>query len=458
MRAALRRIPFQARIFLSFAIVILLATTAGYLYINLAVNRAFSAFTVRSFTWQDQLATQIIVAYYERTGSFDGLVDLLESNPRGFPILLVDAERRVVFSPDERYIGRRLDESQLVGGQRIILASGETWTVVPYRAQPGRDELEAAFLSSIRRALWLAGLTAALAGLLLALYFLRQTTSPLRKLESATRRIAKGHLGERVAIESSDEIGRLGESFNDMARSLEDAERSKRQMIADISHELRTPLTAVRSALEGLRDGLVDPSQETFAALHNRILLFTRLVNDLHQLALADAGQLSIHRRTVRLEEIVEEIVETIGPQMEDAQIALISKLAPDLPPIQADAHRIQQVLLNLLANAIRHTPPHGSISVSATPTAEDEIEIRICDTGSGIPPGELDHVFDRFYRVGQAREASGGGAGLGLSIAKALVEAHGGRIRAENAPAGGACFEVVLPCHASRDEDPAQS
>ncbi|MEN6369271.1 MAG: ATP-binding protein [Thermotogota bacterium] len=231
-----------------------------------------------------------------------------------------------------------------------------------------------------------------------------------------------------------------------MAASLEAAERAKQQMIADISHELRTPLSAVRSALEGLRDGLIEPSQATFTSLHNRLLLFTRLVNDLHQLTLADAGQLSIEKRPTPIGAVLEGIIDTVGAEVEDAGIALEEDLDPQLPTLDLDPHRIEQVFLNILSNAIRHTPSGGTIRLAARKERDDGVVVSVCDTGPGIRPEDLERVFERFYRADASRSSDEGGAGLGLSIAKVLVEAHEGRIWAENAPQGGACFCVALP------------
>jgi signal transduction histidine kinase len=444
MKHSLRRLSFQTKLLASFFIVILLATAAGYLFINQSVNRAFSDFTVRSFTLQDQVLVSLIVQYYNRTGSLDGLVDFLERGPREIPILLVDPDRKVVFAPEEQFVGRRLGESQLEGGQSILLASGEIWTVVPYRSLVGRNVLEQGFLRATRAALWLAAFAASAAALVLALFLVRQTTNPLRQLEAATQRIARGDFDEEVEIRSSDEIGRLAKAFNEMARSLKLSEEAKRRMIADISHELRTPLAAVRSALEGLRDGLFEPSSATFASLHDRVLLLTRLVGDLHQLALADAGQLSIERQATRLDAIVNGIVETVGFQIEDSGLTLETAIDPAIPALLIDANRIEQVLLNLLANAIRHTPEGGRIELRADRTSESEVALSVCDTGSGLAPEDVERVFERFYCADPARE--GVGAGLGLAIAKALVEAHGGRVWAENRPQGGACFRIVLP------------
>jgi len=444
VKHSLRRLSFQTKLLASFFIVILLATAAGYLFINQSVNRAFTDFAGRSFTLQDQVLVGLIVQYYNRTGSLDGLVDFLERGPGEIPILLVDPDRKVVFAPEAQFVGRKLSESQLEGGQSILLASGEIWTVVPYRSLVGRNALEQRFLEATRAAVWFAAFAASAAALILALFLVRQTTSPLRQLEAATQRIAQGNFDERVEIRSSDEIGHLAEAFNEMARSLKLSEEAKRRMIADISHELRTPLAAVRSALEGLRDGLFEPSSATFASLHDRVLLLTRLVGDLHQLALADAGQLSIERRATRLDAIVEGIVETVGFQIEDSGLTLETVIDPAIPALLIDANRIEQVLLNLLANAIRHTPEGGRIELHADRTSDSEVMLSVCDTGSGLAPEDVERVFERFYCADPARE--GAGAGLGLAIAKALVEAHGGRIWAENRPQGGACFKIVLP------------
>jgi len=446
-------LSLQSKLFISIVSIIALASVIGYLFINYSVREAFSTFTVRSFTMQDRVLSQVIVAYYNRTGSLDGVVEFLEQSAVQVPLLLVDPSGKVVYPTDWDTGGHRLTEEELLQGLGIVLPEGERWVLVPYRVSPERAELERVFLGKIRRSLWLAGLAACAFGLLISILLLRQVTRPLKRLDAATRRIAEGNLNERVHIESSDEIGHLAHSFNEMVGSLEDAERVKKRMISDVAHELRTPITAVRSALEGLRDGLIAPTQETFTSLHNRILLLTRLVGDLHQLALADAGQLSIERAPCSLSSVIDGIVETIGAQAEDAELTLSTSMDPDLPPLNVDAHRVEQILLNLLANAIRHTPEGGSIRISAE-RREDEALISICDTGTGLALVDLPHVFDRFYRSDAARTSFGdasrpeeaAGAGLGLPIAKALVEAHGGRIWAENGVRGGACFRFTLP------------
>ena len=440
----LKRMSFQAKLLVAFVLIVLLTSLAGYLFINQSVKQAFSEFTRSAYTPQERAVLQLVRGFYEQTGNLDVVLAFLERGRREVPVLLTDSEGTVVYAPDSRYLGRRLSDDQLKEGETIVLTNGEVWTVIPSRIVLGQDIIEQGFLRTTRRSLWLAGFAAVAVAILLSVFLLRQLTGPLRRLDAATRRIAKGEFGERVGVHTSDEIGRLARSFNEMAESLDEAERTKKQMIADVSHELRTPLSAVRGALEGLRDGLIEPTPETLASLHDKILLTTRLVRDLHQLTLADAGRLSIRVAPCRIEEIVDTIVETIGVQLEDSIIQLDRRIPADLPAIVVDRQRIEQVLLNLLANAIRHTPERGSISISAVERPEG-IEVGICDSGPGLTETDLAHVFDRFYRAGDAR-TSNGGAGLGLSIAKALVDAHAGRIWAENGPSGGACFHVVLP------------
>jgi len=292
--------------------------------------------------------------------------------------------------------------------------------------------------------LFIAAWLAALAGVVLAILLLRQFALPMKRLDQAAREIARGDLARRVKVTSHDELGHLAESFNAMAESLQKAETTKRQMIADVAHELRTPITIVRAGLEGLRDGVLRPTTENFAALHDKVLLTTRLVADLQELALADAGALSLHLEDCDLRPILGRIRATIGAQLEDDRVRLIIDTSADAPTVRADPQRVEQVLLNLLSNASRYTPADGTIHVSLEREGSERVKVSVCDTGPGLDREDLARVFERFYRSDRSR--AGGGAGLGLSIAKALVEAQGGSIWAENVVGGGACFRFTLP------------
>lgn len=452
----LRRLSFQAKLLLSLTFIVILTTGLGYFLVSQTIGRAFTDFSESAFEHLDPVTLQLLAGYYERTGTWSGLSRLLGGGPqRQFPAVLVNSDNVVVLAPEAAWIGRTVRSADVAGGVPITVNEQTVGTLLSPMLLRWRSPLEARFLSTVSLSLWIAGLAVAGIGILLAFGLLRQLTGPIKALDTASRRIAKGDLKQRVPVRGQDELGRLAVSFNAMAESLERSERAKRQMIADISHELRTPIGSVRTGLEALRDGLIEPTAENFAALHNRLLLTTRLVGDLQQLALADAGQLSIQREPFRLGQLIERIRATIGVEIEDAGIRLIVDLAPDLPPAFGDIQRTEQVLVNLLSNAIRYTPSGGTILVKAALDGA-WLSVSVCDDGPGLSQEALEHVFDRFYRADRSRERQTGGTGLGLAIAKALVEAHGGRIWADNAASGrtGACFHFTLerahPRHAA--------
>ena len=263
----------------------------------------------------------------------------------------------------------------------------------------------------------------------------------------ASARIAEGHYDERVNASSDDELGQLAERFNRMAERLEDTESMRRQLIGDVSHELRTPLTAIGGYMEGLTDGVLPPTPETFEQIRMEASRLSRLVDDLQELSRVEAGSYRLDVHPVALSALVETTVKRLSYQFDEKQVTLTRSLSPDLPPVLADEDRITQVLTNLLGNALAYTPAGGEVTVSALKTG-NEVQISVRDNGIGIPAESLPHIFDRFYRVDKSRSrAAGGGSGIGLTIAKALVEAHGGRIWAESAgESQGSSFSFTLP------------
>jgi two-component system OmpR family sensor kinase/two-component system sensor histidine kinase BaeS len=441
------RLSFQLKLLLSFVLVIVLTTVAGYYLIDRTVDRAFADFTARNFQRQDLIFQQILGSYYARVGSWNGVEHLFTRAREVLPFVLVDADGRVVIDPEHKSIGEKVSREDLKHGVAIVVGGETVGTILPPPSTMHyRESIEQGFLRTVSLALWIAAAAVGAIGILLSALLLRQLTVPLKRLDTAAQQIACGELSSRVLVASNDELGHLARSFNEMARSLEESEQAKQQMIADVSHELRTPISVVRTGLEGLRDGLLDPTPENFAALHNKILLTARLVGDLQQLALADAGQLSIKQGVCDLATLIEQIRATIGVELEDMGIELALDLPADIPAVAADSQRIEQVLLNLLSNAERYTPEGGAIRISARALAGGKVRVSVCDSGPGLSDEDIAHIFDRFYRADKSRARESGGAGLGLAIAKALVEAHGGQIWAQNAPTGGACFHFTLP------------
>ncbi|MFH1610055.1 MAG: HAMP domain-containing protein, partial [Candidatus Bipolaricaulota bacterium] len=348
---------FQTRLVATLLFVVVLVTALGYTFIKIAVDRAFADLAVREGWAYDQWVRVLITRYPGQRGNLEGIQQFLEGNPRPPAFTLADPQGRVVLARDETFIGKTLSRQELAGGIPIDLPDGTRWTLIPATRSPPPNPLHERFMRGVDYALWTAGGVVAVVGLVLAWFLLRHLTGPLRSLGTAAHKIAQGDLSSRVAETGQDELGRLARSFNAMAASLEQAERSKRQMIADVAHELRTPITVLRTAMEGLEDGVIAPTAENLSAIKNKIHLTTRLIDDLQQLALADMGLLSIRQEAFPLDRLVADIVATIGPQLEDGGIELSLAVPEDLPWVLADRQRIQQVLLNLLSNAIRHTP-----------------------------------------------------------------------------------------------------
>lgn len=446
-----RNLSFQTKLVGALLLVVLLVTALGYALVRVSVDRAFADLAARESRAYDQWIRNLITRYPGHRGGLEGIGQFLEGGPRPLGFVLADPQGRVVLARDEAMLEKVLSRQELAGGVAVDLPDGTRWTLVPLSRVPAYPLYER-FMNAVDRALWAAGAVVAVLALALAWVLLRHFTGPLRRLSAAVSRIAGGDLGARVDAASGDELGRLSRSFNVMAESLEQAERSKRQMIADVAHELRTPITVLRTAVEGFEDGVLEPTPENLAALNDKIHLTARLIDDLQQLALADMGKLSLRREPFTLQEVVADIGSLIGPQVEDSGVRLTIGISAELPLAVGDRQRIQQVLLNLLSNAIRHTPQGGEIAITAQaeePGGEPRIRVSVCDSGSGLSPEDETHAFDRFYRGTEAR-ASGGGAGLGLSVAKAIVEAHGGEIWAESVTTGGACFQFTLPLRGS--------
>lgn len=305
--------------------------------------------------------------------------------------------------------------------------------------------VEETFRMSMREALFVGAGAALVAAVGVSLFVTTRVVGPIRRLAMASRRVAAGHYAERVVPDSHDELGELAVSFNEMASSLESAERRRLDLIGDVAHELRTPVTTLEGYLEELLDEQIEASPELWARLHGEAGRLRRLIDDLQQLSRAEARQLSVQLDTIALGDIVREAVDRLGLQFDEKGLRLTVDVAPDLPPVLADRERAQQVLVNLLSNALRYTPVPGSVHLRVR-RLDREVEVVVADSGIGVAAEHLPHVFERFYRVEKSRSRALGGSGIGLTIAKALVEAMGGRIWAESeGPGQGARFGFTL-------------
>ena len=309
------------------------------------------------------------------------------------------------------------------------------------------DRLYADYRTSFNEALMYAGLAAMLVAIILSVYLSRNVIAPVQAMSLASQRIADGHYEERVQVPGEDELAQLAVRFNQMAEKLNEVEAMRRRLIGDVSHELRTPLTAIKGSMEGLMDGVLPATEETFQQIHAEAGRLNRLVDDLQELSRVESRTYQLDIRPLDVSSLVRTVTKRLAPQAESKHITLSVELATNLPNILADEDRAVQVLTNLTGNALQYTPENGRIILSAMQN-NNEIQISVRDTGIGIPAEHLSHIFDRFYRVDKSRSRhAGGGSGIGLTIARAVIEAQGGRVWAESAGEGqGSILSFTLP------------
>lgn len=303
------------------------------------------------------------------------------------------------------------------------------------------------FRNGFLTALAWGGIAALVVGLVASLFISRSLAAPLKTITAASRRVADGHYSERVPARSGDEIGQLAGSFNSMAEKLEQVEAMRRRLIGDVAHELRTPLTSIKGSMEGLVDGVLPASSQTFEQVATEADRLSRLVDDLQELSRVESGAVDLHLTTVSPPEIVEVARKRLEAQYAGKGVKLVIDLPTGLPGVTADTDRLLQIITNLLNNAFQYTPQGGNVSLTAEKRS-GEVLFSIQDTGIGIPPDHLRHIFDRFYRVDKSRSRqAGGGSGIGLTICKHLIEAQGGRIWVESDGENrGSTFHFTLP------------
>ncbi|MEW5958167.1 MAG: ATP-binding protein [Chloroflexota bacterium] len=485
-----------------FVVIIATGVVVMFVVVNLATATQFRRFVLSSDLIQAQNLATVVADYYARQGSWQDVESLLLTGPppgeqtemmggmmgpgmmgpetmrqmfeamrwKGSltdRVVLADAEGIVVADSASVLVGQRHPDEHLAAGVAIMVDGRRVGTVlVDSMIEPVLNPLDQDFLRSVNLAVLLSAMAVGGVALVLGSILFFQITAPVRRLTQAAEAIAAGDMEQRVTVRTGDEIGRLARAFNTMADTLAQAETLRRHMVADIAHELRTPLSLVQGNLEAILDGLYELNLENVASVHKETLVLTRLVNDLRDLALAEAGQLRLQRETVDLADLAGRAVEGFRAQAVEQEVTLVTEMDSDLPLISGDEQRLAQVLLNLLSNALRHTPPGGQVSIQCSRFAvshqsstarrqpgvgnelitDHGLLITVTDTGHGIPSKDLPHVFERFYRADKSRTRTSGGSGLGLAIARQIVEAHGGRIWAESWVGVGSTFFVALP------------
>ncbi len=474
------RFGLRWRLALVFAVILALALGSVALFTGKVAEREVA--NVQE--GQDRVrANRIAVAlteYYETNGNWDGAQSFVRrtSFQAERDIIVLDVEGKVAADSTVRNGRRggregpgrslfdRLDHRDhpvppeyfvpiFAGGSQIgsvaVAARGRGGFVHPLRLHPDGDVPPGAeppltqFAEAVTRTLIIAGLLAGAVGILLVILMSRRMLASIGSLTQAARELGTGNLSSRAAVRGNDEVAELGHAFNIMADALEDSERQRRNMVADVAHELRTPLTNIQGHIEAMQDGLIAPDAESLDTVHRQTLHLNRLVEDLRLLAATESRDFELAREPVSVADIVTQVAESFRPRTEAAAVDLVVTTPDYLPTLDVDRLRIEQVLANLMDNAVAHTPPGGTITLATENTGGD-VRVSVSDTGPGIPTDALPRVFDRLYRVDPSRERDTGGSGLGLTIARQLVEAHGGTIWAENAEESGSKFGFDLP------------
>ena len=352
----------------------------------------------------------------------------------GVIVLGISAEF-VIPTAFNRHMGAMMGEGGMMGGMMMGNMGADLYTN---------------FRSAMGEALLRAGLAAFVVAVAVSIFVSRKVVSPIHEMTIASQYIAEGHYEQRVQVteapEDGDELIQLATSFNQMAEKLAQTENMRRQLIGDVSHELRTPLTTIKGSMEGLLDGVLPPTPETYQSIYLEADRLQRLVADLQELSRVEAGAIPLELETSDIIPVLETVTQRMSSQFQEKNISIIVNLPSSLPLVQIDEDRIAQVVINILGNSLQYTPKGGKVSLSAQ-HLEDVIEIKVEDSGIGIPQEHLPYLFTRFYRVDKSRSRAGGGSGIGLTISKYFVEAHGGRIWAESAgPNQGAIVTFTLP------------
>jgi len=450
----------RARILLSFVLVVLLTITIVILVARQSATREVRTFMLRGAMTDIDVLVSDLVAYYQQNNSWEGVETQLlphgyqrgqgQGNMMGQRIIITDPNGVIVVDTRESRTGEQINKAEMSSGIKMK----EGLKIIGYLVVEGGMGLNQAasqqLIDRLNRAALIAAVVAGSISLILALFLAYRLIRPVKEMTEAAEKLGEGDLSQRVPIHGHDELASLGKSFNKMADSLQASEKARQAMTADIAHELRNPLAVQRASLEAMQDGIYPMTSENLTPVIEQNILLTRLVEDLRTLALVDANQLDFDLTVFDQPALCRKIINLYQVEADRCNISI--SLTPD--PVQnqpglqvyADPMRVEQIISNLLSNALRYTPESGKILLEIHKMGANQVRTTISDSGPGIPMDTLPYVFDRFYRVDKSRSRQDGGTGLGLTIARQLAEAQGGSLTAANHPDGGAVFYLTLP------------
>lgn len=465
-----------------FLVVALGTITLGSLLINSALNRQFQEYVYKNEEVRNKRIVETLAELYRANGNWDFLrwqaphMGMMTGVMTGVQVRVLDNSGEPVYDSASDWRGHMRmmwnmgfqSRADVAGADQPsvslpIVVNGErvgTALLTSLDRQGIWSRQDELFRRTINRSIITAGIVAGLFAVLASFLVARRIVHPLQSVTEAARAMQAGNYGQRVEIATDDEIGELGQAFNKMAGHLQEVEFLRRKLTADVAHELRTPLSTIRSYVEAFQDGVMPPDKEHLTAIQEEVIRLVQLVNDLQELSVAENKSANIRTVPADLREVAATVAERLRPLFVEKGLELSVELPEEPVPVKIDASAMSRVLHNLLFNAYKYTESGGRVAVTAAiarglrlETRPDrggrvglEVRLSVADTGIGIAPEALSHIFERFYRADESRARDTGGTGIGLTIAKELVEAQGGRIEVESRQGRGSMFTVVLP------------
>jgi len=464
----------RLRLFLAFVLIILITIITVTLIIRQNTEEEVRTFMFRGGVMGLNILVSDLEDCYQEKQSWDGCSDLLQMTggaqgnmSRGMGegrmgnhspgnwerqhIQLLDKEGVVVADTQDSIPSQPKDISSLQGLIPLHNQGEVVGYLLPENQFPFTQQQESYLISRLNKAAITSAAIAGVIALLLASYLSYPLLQPVRKLTAAAEKVKQGDLEQRVAIKGDTELTTLGRVFNQMVSSLESTAERRKALTADIAHELRTPLSVQQAHLEALQDGIYDLNQENLRPIQEQNQTLIRLVDDLRTLSLVDAGELRLEPTETDLNQLVAKVVSRFEPQVQKKDLQIDIIFPPDSPLITIDPQRIEQILINLLSNAVRHSP-EGHIIQIEIKMHKEYVNLTVHDQGEGIPEEEIPFIFERFFKSSTSRKRDDGGTGLGLSISKKLAQAHGGNLEVQNHPEGGAVFLLTIPNQITKD------
>lgn len=435
-------LPFLAKFALAFFVQAIILLAVLFIVVNYTLDQAFRTLQTQGGQLQARSLQGLVADYYVQHGGWQGIESIIRPVPTADrlgpdrDLILADLSGTVIASTQVGLQGLRLKERNFEFSIPIVVRGQQVGTLLILSDPDSAKPLESSFFQRVYLWFFLGGLLAALIALAFSLLISQQIVRPLRRLTEAVQALPERRW-QPVEIHTRDEVGQLARAFNAMVQRLEQSEQSRKHLLTDLAHELRTPLTAFQASLEILLDK-GQARHEDIANLYDRALLLQRLIDDLYLLALAEVNELRLERHLQDIAPVIEGVTAVFQPLVRERAISVTTSLKVGAPG-WFDAHRIEQVLFNLLSNAERHTPAGGQIEIAAK-AHNGQIQVSVSNTGAEIPEHELEQVFERFWRSQDRKHG-----GLGLAIAKRIIEAHGGQIWAISKQ-GTTTFTFTLP------------